>query len=74
MLSLCQQVGKSKILSHIGVGGMGEVFLAEDTRLDRKVALKILPAPLAGMFTFIARRTLRTLLLWSSASLLFLVK
>src|SRR5205809_2761802 len=36
------------IVSKIGAGSMGEVYLAQDTRLDRKVALKILPADLAA--------------------------
>ena len=39
-----RELGQYRVLSRIGAGGMGEVFLAEDNRLNRKVALKILPA------------------------------
>ena len=43
-----EKLGRYEIRSKIGEGGMGGVYLAQDTNLDRKVALKILPADLAA--------------------------
>jgi serine/threonine protein kinase/Flp pilus assembly protein TadD len=47
-LSSGTRLGRYEIRSKIGEGGMGEVYLAQDTKLDRKVALKILPAEVAS--------------------------
>jgi serine/threonine-protein kinase len=42
------QLGHYKIQSLIGKGGMGEVYRAVDMKLEREVAVKVLPATLAG--------------------------
>ncbi len=47
-LTTGQKLGPYEIISPAGVGGMGEVYKARDTRLDRTVALKVLPAVTQG--------------------------
>src|SRR5437867_12590382 len=46
-IAIGTKLGRYEIRAKIGTGGMGEVYLAQDTKLDRKVALKILPADVA---------------------------
>src|SRR5918995_2215155 len=47
-LSAGTRLGPYEILSHLGAGGMGEVYRGRDRRLDRDVAIKVLPAELAA--------------------------
>src|SRR3989442_5215995 len=47
-LLLGARLGRYEVKSQLGAGGMGEVYLAQDTKLERKVALKILPADVAA--------------------------
>ena len=48
MLGAGTKLGRYEIRSKIGEGGMGEVYLAQDTKLDRTVAVKVLPTDLAS--------------------------
>src|SRR5215211_1054808 len=49
------RLGPYEVLSLIGAGGMGEVYRARDTRLDRSVAVKVLAPELASDPEFTAR-------------------
>lgn len=55
VLEVGNRLGPYEILSKLGAGGMGEVYRARDTRLDREVAVKVLPDELAADETALAR-------------------
>jgi serine/threonine protein kinase len=46
-LSPGSRLGPYEVLSPLGAGGMGEVYKARDTRLERTVAVKVLPSHLS---------------------------
>ena len=50
-----ERLGPYEVVSRIGAGGMGEVWRARDTRLDRTVAVKVLPQHLSGDARFRVR-------------------
>jgi serine/threonine protein kinase len=47
-LSAGTRLGPYELVSPVGAGGMGEVYRAKDTRLERTVAVKVLPARLSS--------------------------
>ena len=54
-LAVGTRLGPYEILSPLGAGGMGEVYKARDSKLKRDVAIKVLPASLAGDSDALAR-------------------
>ncbi len=50
---IVRQIAHYEITAQIGAGGMGEVYKARDTKLDRDVALKILPDAFVNDYSWI---------------------
>jgi eukaryotic-like serine/threonine-protein kinase len=55
LLSPGSKLGPYEVLSPLGAGGMGEVYRARDSRLNRDVAIKVLPATVASDSEHVAR-------------------
>lgn len=47
MLAASTRLGPYQVVAPLGAGGMGEVYRARDTRLEREVAIKVLPEAIA---------------------------
>jgi eukaryotic-like serine/threonine-protein kinase len=58
-----ERLGPYRLLATLGTGGIGEVYRARDPKLDRDVAIKLLPPDVASSYTRLARfeREARTL-------------
>ena len=56
MLAPDQNLGPYRLIARVGAGGMGEVWRAEDTRLGRVVAIKVLPPSFVADADATARR------------------
>jgi serine/threonine-protein kinase len=54
-LSAGDKLGAYEVLGPLGAGGMGEVYRARDSKLNREVAIKVLPAALADDAEYLAR-------------------
>jgi serine/threonine protein kinase len=54
-LSAGSKLGPYEILAPMGAGGIGEVYRARDSKLNRDVAIKVLPAALANDAQYMAR-------------------
>src|SRR4051812_33321413 len=54
-LSAGDKLGPYEIVAPIGAGGMGQVYRARDTKLNRDVAIKVLPPTLANDAQYMAR-------------------